>query len=81
MLAIRLARGGSKKRPFYHIVATDSRNARDGRFIENLGFFNPIARGQDEEVRVNLERYDYWLSVGGQPSDRVKTLVKQYRKA
>lgn len=81
MLAIRLARGGAKKRPFYTIVATDSRNPRDGRFIENLGFFNPIAKGQEEEVRVNLERYNYWLSVGGQPSDRVRTLVKQYEKA
>lgn len=81
MLAIRLARGGAKKRPFYTIVATDSRNPRDGRFIENLGFFNPIAKGQEEEIRVNLERYNYWLSVGGQPSDRVRTLVKQYEKA
>lgn len=80
MLAIRLARGGAKKRPFYTIVATDSRNPRDGRFIENLGFFNPIAKGQEEEIRVNLERYNYWLSVGGQPSDRVRTLVKQYEK-
>ncbi len=81
MLAIRLARGGAKKRPFYHIVATNSRNARDGRFIENLGFFNPIARGKEEEIRINLERYNYWLSVGGQASDRVKSLVKEYLKS
>lgn len=81
MLAIRLSRGGSKKRPFFHIVATDSRNARDGRFIERLGFFNPIARGQEEPLRVNLERYEYWVSQGGQISDRVKSLVKQYKKA
>lgn len=80
MLAIRLARGGSKKRPFYHIVATDSRNARDGRFIENLGFFNPSPRGQEEEVRIDMERYNYWVSVGGQASDRVKSLVKQLSK-
>ncbi|MDO4435512.1 MAG: 30S ribosomal protein S16 [Cardiobacteriaceae bacterium] len=80
MLAIRLARGGSKKRPFYHIVATDSRNARDGRFIENLGFFNPSPRGQEEEVRIDLDRYNYWISVGGQASDRVKSLVKQLSK-
>ena len=81
MLAIRLARGGAKKRPFYHIVATNSRNARDGRFIESLGFFNPIARGKEEEIRINLERYNYWISVGGQASDRVKSLVKEYLKS
>ncbi|WP_072280998.1 30S ribosomal protein S16 [Rappaport israeli] len=81
MLAIRLSRGGSKKRPFYHIVATDSRNARDGKFIERLGFFNPIAKGQEEELRIDLERYDYWVSQGGQSSERVKSLVKQYKKA
>lgn len=81
MLAIRLSRGGSKKRPFYHIVATDSRNARDGKFIERLGFFNPIAKGQEEELRIDLKRYDYWVSQGGQSSERVKSLVKQYKKA
>ena len=81
MLAIRLARGGAKKRPFYYIVATNSRNARDGRFIESIGFFNPLAKGQEEEIRIDLERYNYWLSVGGQASDRVRTLVKQYQKA
>lgn len=81
MLAIRLARGGSKKRPFYHVVATDSRNARDGRFIERLGFFNPLARGQEEELRLDIDRIDYWVSQGGQVSDRVKSLVKQYKKA
>lgn len=81
MLAIRLARGGSKKRPFYHVVATDSRNARDGRFIERLGFFNPIAKGQEEELRLDIERIDYWVSQGGQVSDRVKSLIKQHKKA
>lgn len=80
MLAIRLTRGGSKKNPFYHVVATDSRNARDGRFIERLGFFNPVARGQQEALRLDLERIDYWVSQGGQVSDRVKSLVKQYKK-
>ena len=80
MLAIRLARGGSKKRPFYHIVATNSRNARDGRFIERLGFFNPVAKGQEEPLRIELERYNYWVSVGGQASERVKHLVKQYQQ-
>ncbi|MBV7435089.1 30S ribosomal protein S16 [Cardiobacteriaceae bacterium TAE3-ERU3] len=81
MLAIRLARGGSKKRPFYHVVATDSRNARDGRFIERLGFFNPLARGQEEELRLDIDRIDYWVSQGGQVSDRVKSLIKQHKKA
>ena len=80
MLAIRLARGGSKKRPFYHIVATNSRNARDGRFIERLGVFNPIAKGQEETLRIELDRYNYWVGVGGQASDRVKSLVKQYQQ-
>lgn len=81
MLAIRLSRSGAKKRPFYHVVATDSRNARDGRFIERLGFFNPIAQGKEEELRLNLERIEYWQSVGGQVSPRVKSLIKQYKKA
>lgn len=81
MLAIRLSRGGSKKRPFYHVVATDSRNARDGRFIERLGFFNPIARGQEEALRLDLPRIEYWINQGGQVSDRVKSLIKQYKKS
>ena len=80
MLAIRLARGGSKKRPFYHIVATNSRNARDGRFIERLGFFNPIAKGQEVPLNSNMERYEHWVGVGGQASDRVKSLVKQFKQ-
>ena len=79
MLAIRLARGGSKKRPFYHIVATSS-NARDGRFIERLGFFNPIAKGQEVPLNINMERYEHWVGVGGQASDRVKSLVKQFKQ-
>ena len=80
MLAIRLSRGGAKKRPFYHIVATDSRNSRDGRFIERLGFFNPIARGQEERLRINVERVEYGVKNGGQMSDRVRSLLKEYRK-
>ena len=80
MLAIRLARGGSKKRPFYHIIATSSRNARDGRFIERLGFFNPIAKGQEVPLNINMERYEHWVGVGGQASDRVKSLVKQFKQ-
>lgn len=80
MVTIRLARGGSKKRPFYHVTVTDSRNARDGRFIERLGFFNPIARGQEEQLRLDRERYDHWVNLGAQVSDRVKQLIKQQAK-
>jgi small subunit ribosomal protein S16 len=71
-----LARGGAKKAPFYHMVVTDSRNRRDGRYIERLGFFNPVAKGQEERLRVNKERVDYWISQGAQPSDRVAKLLK-----
>ena len=81
MVVIRLTRGGSKKRPFYHINVADKREARDGRFIERLGFFNPIARGAEEGSRIDLERLDYWVRQGAQMSDRVKKLVKDYRKA
>lgn len=81
MVTIRLARGGSKKRPFYHVVVTDSRNRRDGRYIERLGFFNPVARGQEETLRLEQERIDYWLGQGAQMSDRVGLLVKEARKA
>lgn len=77
MVTIRMARGGAKKRPFYHIVVTDSRNRRDGRFIERLGFFNPIAAANEESVRINRERVDYWLSKGAQASERVASLLKQ----
>ena len=80
MVSIRLSRGGAKKRPFYHIVVTDSRNRRDGRFIERLGFFNPIAGDKDEPLRLNLARAKYWLSVGAQPSERVSKLIKEYAK-
>jgi small subunit ribosomal protein S16 len=79
MVKIRLSRGGAKKQPFYHIVVTDSRKARDGRNIERIGFFNPVARGQDERLRVDLERVDYWTGVGAQVSDRVKSLVSEAR--
>jgi len=81
MVTIRLARGGSKKRPFYHINVTDSRTSRDGRYIERLGFFNPIARGNAETLRLDLERVDAWVAQGAQVSDRVKQLVKTARKA
>ncbi|MGM0593870.1 MAG: 30S ribosomal protein S16 [Pseudomonadota bacterium] len=76
MVTIRMARGGAKKRPFYQIVVTDSRNRRDGRFIERLGFFNPVARGNEERLRLDRERVDYWLSKGAKASDRVSSLLK-----
>ena len=80
MVAIRLARGGSKKRPFYHVVVSDSRRARDGRYIERVGFFNPRASGQEEELRLDTARIDYWIGQGAQPSERVANLIKGARK-
>jgi len=76
MVTIRLSRGGAKKRPFYHIVVTDSRNRRDGRYIERVGFFNPMAKGQEVRLNIAKERVDYWLSKGAQTSDRVGKLLK-----
>ena len=76
MVTIRLARGGAKKRPFYNIVVTDSRNRRDGRFIERIGFYNPVASGQAEGLRINSERLNYWTGVGAQVSDCVAKLVR-----
>lgn len=80
MVTIRLSRTGAKKRPFYHIVVTDSRNARDGRYIERLGFFNPIATGGEVELQVDQDRVDHWVSKGAQPSERVSALLKQAAK-
>ena len=77
MVKIRLSRGGAKKRPFYHIVATDSRKRRRSGYIERLGFFNPAATGQEVKLRLDKERIDYWLSVGAQNSERVAKLLKQ----
>ena len=81
MVTIRLTRGGSKKRPFYHLVVTDSRNARDGRYLERVGFFNPLAKGQEERVRLDLARIEHWVGLGAQTSDRVAALVKDAKKA
>lgn len=78
MVVIRLARSGAKKKPFYHIVVADKRKGRDGRFIERLGFFNPVARGKESKIRINRERVEYWVKNGAQPSTRVNTLVKQW---
>lgn len=80
MVTIRLSRGGAKKQPFYHIVATDSRARRDGRYIERLGYYNPVARGAATVLDVNLDRLDYWIGNGAQMSERVTKIVKGYRK-
>ena len=80
MVSIRLSRAGAKKRPFYHVVVTDSRNRRDGRYIERLGFFSPLAKENEEDLRIDLERVDYWISQGAQPSERVAYLLKAKRK-
>lgn len=76
MVTIRLSRGGSKKRPFYHLTVADSRCARDSRFIERVGFFNPLARGQEVPLQIDRERVQFWLDRGAQTSDRVKSLLK-----
>lgn len=77
MVVIRLARGGAKKRPFFNVVVADSRNRRDGRFIERVGFYNPIAREGQESLRLSLERIDHWTLQGAKLSDTVAGLVKQ----
>lgn len=80
MVTIRLNRRGGKKDPFYHVVVTDSRR-RGGSSLEQVGFYNPVARGASEELRLDMARVDYWLSTGAQPSERVAHLIKSYRKA
>ena len=77
MLKIRLARAGAKKKPFFHITVADSRMPRDGRFIERIGYFNPISRGKEVRLEVNQVRIDYWISKGAQVSERVLTLIKE----
>mgnify|MGYP000284688657 CR=1 FL=1 len=80
MVVIRLARSGAKKRPFYHVVVTDQRNPRDGRFIERVGFFNPVARGKEEKVLLKSDRVAHWVSQGAQLSNRVAALVKTWEE-
>lgn len=80
MVSIRLSRAGAKKRPFYHLVVTDSRNRRDGRYLERIGYFNPVGRDHEENLRIDLEHADYWIDQGAQPSDRVRALLKAHRK-
>ncbi len=81
MVTIRLARHGAKKRPFYQIVVADSRQSRDGRFIEKVGFFNPIAQGKEEALRLDLDRVNHWIGQGAAVSDRVAKLIKDAAKA
>lgn len=80
MVVIRLSRGGTNKRPFYHVVVADQRRARDGRYLERLGFYNPIASGGDIYLRLNTERLAYWTQCGAQASERVQDLIKEFNK-
>jgi len=80
MVSIRLARTGAKKRPFYHVVVADSRAPRDGRYIERVGFFNPVARGKEERLRLDNERIEYWRGQGAAPTERVSSLIKEAAK-
>jgi small subunit ribosomal protein S16 len=81
MVVIRLARGGAKKRPFFNLVATDSRNRRDGAFLERVGFYNPVASGGEEKLRIAVDRVKYWQDNGAQLSPTVARLVKDFQKA
>lgn len=80
MVVIRLARAGAKKRPFYHVVVTDSRRRRDANYIESLGYFNPVARGQEIRLHLDIEKVTHWQGLGAQLSDRVESLIKEYKK-
>ena len=80
MVVIRLSRGGSKGKPFYHIVVADIRSPRDGKILERLGFFNPSPQGQDTELKFDLARAEHWINCGAQPTDTVKDLIKRARK-
>ncbi|MBW3550788.1 MAG: 30S ribosomal protein S16 [Proteobacteria bacterium] len=81
MVKIRLTRGGAKKRPFYHIIVTDSRSARDGRNIERVGYYNPVATGGEKRVELDLERVNHWVSQGAQLTDKVGVLYKEAQKS
>lgn len=80
MVVIRLSRAGAKKRPFYNMVVTDSRKRRDGNYIERIGYYNPVARGQEVRLHLEMDKLTHWQSVGAQLSDRVNELVKEYKK-
>ena len=77
MVKIRLTRGGAKKRPFYHIIVTDSRSARDGRNIERLGYYNPVASGNEKRIELDTARVDHWVGQGAQMTDKVRVLLKE----
>jgi small subunit ribosomal protein S16 len=79
MVIIRLSRGGSKKRPFYHVTVADRREPRDGRFIDRLGFFNPIALGQEERLRIDVAAIEAWVAKGAQVSPRVQKLMREFQ--
>lgn len=81
MVTIRLARGGAKKRPFYHLTVTDSRSPRSGKYLERVGFFNPVARGGEERLRVDFDRLNHWVGQGAQLSERVSALIKQAQQS
>ncbi|SSY70029.1 30S ribosomal protein S16 [Alysiella crassa] len=81
MVVIRLARGGSKKRPFYNIIVADSRSRRDGRFIERVGFYNPVANEKQERVRIQADRLNHWIGQGAQLSEAVAKLVAEQKIA
>lgn len=80
MVKIRLSRQGAKARPFYHVIVTDSRSARDGRNIERVGYFNPVAQGKEVPLQLDLGRVDYWVGTGAQPTEKVRSLIKRARK-
>jgi small subunit ribosomal protein S16 len=80
MVTIRLTRRGAKNQPFYHVVVTDSRKRQGGSSLEQVGFFNPVARGKESRLRLELGRIDHWVGLGAQLSDRVSQLVSTYRK-
>ena len=80
MVVIRLSRGGAKNRPFYNIVVADSRNPRDGRFVERVGFYNPLAKDGEEAIRIAMDRLTYWQGKGAQASDTVMRLIRTHGK-
>ena len=81
MVVIRLARGGAKKKPFYHVVVTDSRRRRDSNYITRIGYFNPVARGQEVRLHLEMDKLEYWEGIGAKLSDRVQSLVKEHKKS
>ncbi len=81
MVKIRLTRGGAKKRPFYHIIVTDHRSARDGRNIERLGFYNPVAAGNEKRIELDIARVDHWVGQGAQMTDKVRNLYREASKS